>query len=454
VSVDSGRIRAFEQAIAQRVAERAVPFEHGTAYFVDDLPNVYDRNYLYVPDAGGTTAEELAAEANRLQATFEHRKITVDLGGEALQDTFAQLGWTVQRHLAMIQPVAFRFDGAEVAEVGIDDLAEASELRVLREPWGDPGIAARLAESRRRFARARRARYFAARVDGRVASWCDLYSDGRVAQIEDVNTLVEHRGLGLARAVVAHAAALAHAEGHELVFLRADADDWPKELYRRIGFEEVEGQRFHFLRYPSPLLRLRLRTPRLELRLGTRDELVELARVSMAGIHPPDEMPFAVAWTDDVTVERFLAHHELSLAENRPEDWSLNLIVFLDGHPIGSQSVVAERFAERRTVGTGSWLGAEFQGCGYGTEMRAAVLELAFRGLGAEAATSGSVEGNHSSARVSAKLGYETVGEGTLSPRGVPVREFRYHLERERWSSPVPVELEGVEACLSVLGAA
>ena len=38
---------------------------------------------------------------------------------------------------------------------------------------------------------------------------------------------------------------------------------------------------------------LRLRTPRLELRLWSHDELLELGRLAERGIHPPDEMPFA-----------------------------------------------------------------------------------------------------------------------------------------------------------------
>src|SRR5678815_699537 len=74
--------------------------------------------------------------------------------------------------------------------------------------------------------------------------------------------------------------------------------------------------------------------------------------------------------------------------------------------PIGTQEISAENFSETREVGTGSWLGARVQGQGYGTEQRAAVLELAFRGLGAEAATSGALERNIASQRVSAKLGY------------------------------------------------
>ena len=86
-----------------------------------------------------------------------------------------------------------------------------------------------------------------------------------------------------------------------------------------------------------------------------------------------------------------------------------------------------------RTVETGSWLGRPYQRQGIGTEMRAGVLALAFDGLGAEIATSGAVEGNPASRRVSEKLGYEPNGEALLAPRGTPVVEQRYRLTRERW---------------------
>ena len=46
-----------------------------------------------------------------------------------------------------------------------------------------------------------------------------------------------------------------------------------------------------------PLYDLRLRTERLELFLPNEDELVELCQLARAGIHPPDEMPFAIPWS-------------------------------------------------------------------------------------------------------------------------------------------------------------
>jgi RimJ/RimL family protein N-acetyltransferase len=202
---------------------------------------------------------------------------------------------------------------------------------------------------------------------------------------------------------------------------------------------------------------IRLRTPRLELRLGSRDELVEIHELARQGIHPPEEMPFENPWTDrsgdEDFVERAVEFHENALRDWRPARWSFNLLTFFDGHPIGSQGMRAEDFPAQRVVDTGSWLGQAFQGQGLGTEMRAAVLELAFRRLAAIAATSGSIFGNESSKRVSEKLGYRITGTSSLAPRGEPVEKHDFRLDREDWRCPIAVEIEGVEPCLSLFGA-
>ncbi|MDP8911033.1 MAG: GNAT family N-acetyltransferase [Actinomycetota bacterium] len=203
----------------------------------------------------------------------------------------------------------------------------------------------------------------------------------------------------------------------------------------------------------APLFALRLRTPRLELRLPTRDELVELFRVAERGIHPADEMPFGVAWTDDLRLEPFLEFHERALADWTPERWDCNFVTFLAGRPIGTQSLHGREFAATHDVGSGSWLGAPYQGHGYGTEQRAAVLELAFRGLAANAATSGALIHNRASQRVSEKLGYREIGRSTLAPRGEPVPHIDYRLERQHWRRPFRTDIEGLEPCLRLFGA-
>jgi RimJ/RimL family protein N-acetyltransferase len=208
----------------------------------------------------------------------------------------------------------------------------------------------------------------------------------------------------------------------------------------------------------EPLLGLRLRTPRLELRLPAEDELVRFAQLAEQGVHPPEEMPFFVAWTDGIGkpgfVDEFVAFHRTQRDEWRPDRWHLVLGVWTGGEPIGTQGVDANDFATTRTAETGSWLGQRHQRRGFGTEMRAAVLELLFRGLGAVAATSGALDGNVASERVSEKLGYVLSGEDVASPRGVPVRQRKFRLERAQWEARErpPVEIVGLEPCLPLFG--
>lgn len=85
---------------------------------------------------------------------------------------------------------------------------------------------------------------------------------------------------------------------------------------------------------------------------------------------------------------------------------------------VGIQDVGARGFAVTRQVGTGSWLGWDHQGKGIGTEMRAAVLHLAFEGLGAVVAVSEALEGNTASERVSERLGYRSSGIDLVEARG------------------------------------
>ncbi len=112
----------------------------------------------------------------------------------------------------------------------------------------------------------------------------------------------------------------------------------------------------------------------------------------------------------------------------------------------------AQGFGERRTVHSGSWLGQRYQRSGIGTEMRAAILELAFRGLGATRAESSWLEGNEASRRVSEKLGYVEYTVRTQSPRGTPVVEHAVKIERAAWRCPFGVEIEGLEPCLPLFG--
>lgn len=212
------------------------------------------------------------------------------------------------------------------------------------------------------------------------------------------------------------------------------------------------------LAHAWPLFGLRIQTERLEMRLPTDGELLDLLAVAQAGIHPPDEMPFGVAWTDRRGAafdHAFLQHHWEKRGAWQPDAWWLNLVVMFDGNPIGSQTIHADAFATTRTVDTGSWLGQRYQGRGLGKEMRSAILAFAFDGLGAAIADSSAFLDNAPSNAVSRGLGYAENGRGSLSPRGEPRETQLWQMTEAVWRSRPrpPITIDGLDACREMFGA-
>jgi RimJ/RimL family protein N-acetyltransferase len=206
-----------------------------------------------------------------------------------------------------------------------------------------------------------------------------------------------------------------------------------------------------------PLFGLRISSERLVLRLPTDDDLPGMLELARAGIHPPDEMPFGVAWTDATGAafdQGYVQHHWKWRGSWRVEEWWLNLMVEWEGRPIGAQTISGDDFTIHRTVDSGSWLGQAYQGRGFGKEMRSAVLSFAFDGLGARFATSSAFLDNAASNAVSRSLGYEENGRGSLAPQGVARETQLFRMSAEAWRSRPrpPVEIEGLEACREMFG--
>jgi len=445
------RIREFSRFLAEHTSDRSVPTAHGVGRVADTIPDVYDANYLEV-DGAAAPAAVLAAEAESVLETSSHRRILVEGGGEGLAGELAELGFELSTHLILAhrrKPDRL-VDTSMVREVSLETLLPARTAATLAEPWGDEALADALNEAKRRVAEAVPTRFFAAFAGDEPAGYCELRERGGIAQIEDVEILAPFRGRGLGRAVV-QAALQEGLRANGFVWLEALADDWPRELYAKLGFQVV-GRTDVYTKLPHPLTRLRLRTPRLELRLATVAELRALYRIAEAGIHDPAFMPFEVAWTDALEENAFLAFHASRISTWTSDDWHLELVAFVDGAPIGVQGINGLAFGTRRVVTTGSWLGRDRQGRGLGTEMRAAVLTLAFEGLNATVARSGAITGNDASVAVSRRLGYEQVGTHTVSPRGEPVEHADLELRRERFSSPVTVEVDGLERVRAFFG--
>jgi RimJ/RimL family protein N-acetyltransferase len=206
-----------------------------------------------------------------------------------------------------------------------------------------------------------------------------------------------------------------------------------------------------------PLFDLRLRTERLELRLPTDDDLDELVGVAARGVHGPDEMPFLFPWTLQPQPQlgrSFVQFHWTQRATWSPHEWKLEMGVFHDGSAIGAQGLMATAFDVSRTVRSGSWLGLEHHGHGFGTEMRLAVLSLAFDHLGAVRAESGYLDGNDASMGVSRSIGYRDDGTRIQVVDGRRRVEQRVVLDLDAWRAvPRPhVEVTGLDRCRDLFG--
>jgi RimJ/RimL family protein N-acetyltransferase len=205
-----------------------------------------------------------------------------------------------------------------------------------------------------------------------------------------------------------------------------------------------------------PFFGLRVRTPRMELR-SPDDELgCRLGELAAEGIHDPATMPFGIAWTDAPVADlprNSLQHYWLNRATLGPTSWHLSLVALVDGEVVGAGGLIAERFAERRTFETGSWMGRALQGQGLGFEFRQACLHLGFAGLGAEVATTAAWHDNAASLGVTAKLPYEPNGEDVLLRRERPDRMLKFRMPRAAWESVRrdDIAIDGLEPCLPLL---
>jgi predicted GNAT family acetyltransferase len=160
-----------------------------------------------------------------------------------LEPAFTTAGWKADREVLM---VLAREPDREIDTSAVVQLEDASlELLMTRwtledHPDTKPETMRQLLDFFARETHARGDRGFAILDEnGSAAAMTKLRTEGKVAQVEDVYTVPEARGRGYARTLVTRAVEVAKADAPELIFIMADDDDWPKELYARIGFERA-----------------------------------------------------------------------------------------------------------------------------------------------------------------------------------------------------------------------
>jgi GNAT superfamily N-acetyltransferase len=247
-----GTIVSFTRHTTEMTADDVQRLENGWIFDSRSLPVAYGLNHVRL--SRPTSFEAAAQLADRAQAHLPFRRVTIEPQAlsPGVEAAFIGAGWKPERDLLMVlsgQP-GRQLDTSRVVEVSEAEHLELGRMWTLETaPETTEAVLDALCEFWSRESRARGDRLLGVRGlggDGILAK-AKLRSDGRTAQVEDVYTLASARGQGLGRALVTRAVELAEADGHEVIFIVADADDWPKQLYAQIGFEAV-GTIVHFHR--------------------------------------------------------------------------------------------------------------------------------------------------------------------------------------------------------------
>lgn len=244
----------FELSLDLKISNEVVPYDWGRAFLCPTLPLVWDLNWMLV-EREGMAAAEVIAVADEVLAPFNHRAVAIrgEADGERLAKEFEGIpDWEVETTIYMLwrgetEPRATS-EARETPFAGCEELRRELIYAGLSEEQGGGDRKAtteQLLEMDRRFAAASGDRWFVTPSD-EPASACCLLSGNGIGQVEEVGTLAAARGRGYAQATVLAAAAASREAGHRVTFLSADADDWPRRMYEKLGFEP--GGTMHVLR--------------------------------------------------------------------------------------------------------------------------------------------------------------------------------------------------------------
>ena len=242
-TTDLRRTAAFRMDFARRQAARLTELPGGVAVQDPEFARSHEHNQVYV--AGPVDPAGLPALADAALAGLPHRRITVldDELGTACVPVLEAAGYSHELELVMARSGAAAEPGLPLAEsVSLAELrpAVARQTRAWM-PEAEQVVIDQLVE--RRTARLRGAdevHFLAVRDEEHaVAASDDVYLDRKqgIGQIEEVVTVEDRTRRGYAGTVLRTALDLA--TDCPLFFLVADADDWPRRWYARLGFREL-----------------------------------------------------------------------------------------------------------------------------------------------------------------------------------------------------------------------
>lgn len=239
------RITKVEFAAKRAFSPEVVEHEYGWAGIDPEIPLIWDANFLAIEDPTAT-AERVIEIGHEILGSrgLEHRKVLVT-------HTDAKAGEELVERLKALEPLWETSAEVYMQHLGEPDRAaeiEGREVTGEEVLEGREEIATEAAgenhteESMRQILRFEDTAlevldgvWFAAGEppDG----FCQLLlHPDRVGQVENVGTMKRSRGKGLASAAIAAAIAASRKRGDDLLYIVADAGDWPQHLYERLGF--------------------------------------------------------------------------------------------------------------------------------------------------------------------------------------------------------------------------
>ena len=243
----ASRIEDFEIELDRRATEELIEHDWGAAFLNPSVPLLWDANWVLIEQPGLRFAEiEAIADEVIGGAGMDHRTVFVrdqQAAREMRPDAVAR-GWGVEHTLQMV----LREDPDREPEVEVREARQAEIEDLRRElitsglPGAGPVASAtvhQLLAWDERLGEIAGDRWFVANHAGKPASACRLLAGDGFGQVEDVGTLERAREQGLGSAVTLTAARASVAEGNEVTFLGALADDWPRLMYAKLGFEPL-----------------------------------------------------------------------------------------------------------------------------------------------------------------------------------------------------------------------
>jgi ribosomal protein S18 acetylase RimI-like enzyme len=232
----AARARAWRDAGHAAVCDVLEPWGHGTVVRATRYPSYFDFNLVRVEEDPGMGLDALVALADEALAGLAHRRLDFDdvAVGDALRPAFEAIGWRALR-LAWMRHETPPPPGPDIAveEVPYDAV---HDLRAAwhEEDFPDQNAAAYHAQARE-VAQRREVRVLAVYEAGTPIAFAHLQHDGDAAA-EITQVYVHPRSRGGGRGTALTRAAIEAAGDVRDLWIVADDEDRPKDLYVRLGF--------------------------------------------------------------------------------------------------------------------------------------------------------------------------------------------------------------------------